>query len=438
MAHGRVRAVRRLVWADPLDVATGISARDGALCLLSDPAASGSRSFVAAQPDLWRTLELADGGLFDPLRDPGMDAGVIGLASYDAGARTATGARAPVWPDLILARYPAMLVFDHDAGALHAVGWGETGASADAACDGAATWLASARSPTVPEAPATAFEAEASPQAYLDAVAQVRERIAAGDLFQANVARAWGGVLGHEADPFEVFVRLTAGTKHAPTAPYGAFWRMGDRALVSNSPELFLACDRATGRIETRPIKGTRPRRSDPVEDAAEVADLLASAKDRAENLMIVDLMRNDLARVSAPGSVAVDRLFEIESYAAVHHLVSTISGRLAPGQGPAEVLEATFPPGSITGAPKHQAMKLIGTLEPPRGPWCGSLFVLDEAGDLTASVLIRTANFERTGGVWRFRTLAGAGIVADSEPQAELAETEAKISAVRRALYGA
>jgi len=433
----RVRVVRDLPWTDPLSVATGLSTREGALCLLSDPRAPGSRSFVAADPERIIVIDRVEGPLFEALRDPDMQAGVIGLASYDAGARPATGERDTIWPDLILARYGAMLVFDHDAGRLQAIGWGEGAGAAEANCDLAGGWIAAARTPDMPPPPATAFPAEAPPDAYRTAVERVVSRIAAGDLFQANIARGWSGELRPHADPFEVFVRLTLAPDAASTAPYGAFWRIGDRALVSNSPELFVACQRAAGRIETRPIKGTRPRHADPAADAAEAEALLASAKDRAENLMIVDLMRNDLARVCRPGSVIVDRLFQIESHPTVHHLVSTISGLLAEGQGPAEVLEATFPPGSITGAPKHQAMKVIAGLEPPRGPWCGSLFVLDADGDLTASVLIRTAAFERMGRTWRFRTLAGAGIVADSEPAAELAETDAKISALRQALTG-
>ncbi|MND79933.1 Aminodeoxychorismate synthase component 1 [compost metagenome] len=155
---------------------------------------------------------------------------------------------------------------------------------------------------------------------------------------------------------------------------------------------------------------------------------------------MIVDLMRNDLARTAVPGTVRVERLFEVESHPTVHHLVSTVTATARPGVGTAEVLEATFPPGSITGAPKHQAMKVIAGHEPPRGPWCGSLFGLGLAGDesLTASVLIRTASFELSEARWRFRALAGAGIVADSLPRAEREETEAKIRALREALTGA
>lgn len=266
-------------------------------------------------------------------------------------------------------------------------------------------------------------------------MADVVARIAAGELFQANIARAWSGRLEAGRDPFDVFLRLSA----ARGAAYGAFWRLGGRAIVSNSPELFLTFDGVDGRMETRPIKGTRPRDPDPAIDAVLAAELAASAKDRAENLMIVDLMRNDLARAARPGSVRVERLFEVERHPTVHHLVSTVSAQAADGFGPADVLEAAFPPGSITGAPKHQAMKVIAGHEPPRGPWCGSLFGLGLDGDqaLTASVLIRTAAFVQDAAGWGWRAQAGAGIVADSDPHAERLETEAKILALKEALVG-
>jgi para-aminobenzoate synthetase component 1 len=333
----------------------------------------------------------------------------------------------------MLARYPAMLAFDHQDRTVRVVARGDDETAAEAAAERADAWLAQAVDPAAPLAPAAAFGAEAPSEAYLAAVAEVKTRIAAGDLFQANIARAWSGMLRDEADPFDVMLRLAG-----RAAAYGAFWRLGDRAIVSNSPELFLTFDPGDGRIETRPIKGTRPRGADPAADAALAAELAASAKDRAENLMIVDLMRNDLSRVARPGSITVERLFEIESLPTVHHLVSTVSGQAASGVGPPDLLEATFPPGSITGAPKHQAMKVIAAHEPPRGPWCGSLFHIEADGRMTASVLIRTASFQRIDGRWTFRTLAGAGIVADSDPAAELAETDAKIRALREALTGA
>ena len=418
---------RPLAWRDPLAVAAGLAHGDGALALLSDGGAHGRWSWVGTEPD---RVQVGPVDAEDPFgRLEGFGPGTVGLAAYDLGARPATGPRPVVWPDLMLARYPALLRFDLHERTVAAVGRGETLDAAQAAADRAAAWVEALV--TVPNPPAASFETEADPAVYRAAVADVVARIAAGELFQANIARAWTGRLKPGAEPFDAFLRLQSGRASA----YGAFWRLGDRALVSNSPELFLDFDGR--RIETRPIKGTRPRGADPAADAALAAELLASGKDRAENLMIVDLMRNDLARAARPGSVRVERLFEIETLPTVHHLVSTVTAAPAPGVGPGQVLAVAFPPGSITGAPKHQAMKVIAGHEPPRGPWCGSLFLLGDGGALTASVLIRTAAFERDEAGWRFRTLAGAGIVADSDPAAELAETEVKISAIRQALTG-
>ena len=429
------RVVRTLDWVEPLAVAAGLADRAGALCLLSDGGPNGRRSWAACDPDRMTTVRMEADAPFAALASEGTDRFLVGLATYDAGAREATGDRGASfgdWPDLTLARYPAMLMFDHEARSVAAIGLGQDQAEAGAAADRAAGWIVSATPLRPGEPPAARFEPERPDRAYTDAVADVVARIAAGELFQANIARAWRGELKPGADPFDVFVRLAAGA-----APYGAFLRIGERVLISNSPELFLTFDPASRRIETRPIKGTRPRDPDPVVDAANADDLVASAKDRAENLMIVDLMRNDLSRIARPGSVAVDRLFALESFATVHHLVSTVTAEAEADAHPAQVLAAAFPPGSITGAPKHQAMRVIAGHEDPRGPWCGSLFLLDDAGALTASVLIRTIAFRREQGAWAFRTLAGAGIVADSDPGSELQETEAKISAIRRALTG-
>ena len=432
MSHGPDCVfIRDHPWVEPLHVVAGLGGGGGVLALLSDGGPGGRWSHVGAEPDRVSVGPVDDAALFAALRDPIFGPGTVGLAAYDAGARPATGRREAIWPDLMLARYPALLTFDHHGRSVRIIGRGVTQADAEAAAGRAEGWLGGAIRPEARPAPAEAFEIETSEAAYQDAVTDVVSRIAAGDLFQANIARAWSGVLKPDAEPFDVFLRLQRGR----ASPFGAYWRIGDRALVSNSPELFLAFDAATGRIEARPIKGTRPRGADPIQDAALAADLLASAKDRAENLMIVDLMRNDLARVAQPGSVRVENLFAVESHPTVHHLVSTVTARAAPGVSPADLMEATFPPGSITGAPKHQAMKVVAQHEPPRGPWCGSLFLIEADGGLTASVLIRTASFERNGGRWRFRTLAGAGIVADSDPEAECAETDAKISALRDAL---
>jgi len=375
--------VETLPWREPLATAAGLNRREGALALLAgagDPLAHGGRwSFVACEPDLTFTGRVDDAAPFQALRHPAYaGGGVVGLMSYDAGARPATGERGGDWPDLMLARYPALLAFDHRERRVRAIGRGADAEAARAQADRAAAWLDAAAPIKTPSPPSARVDEEGSGAAYEAAVADVVARIGAGELFQANIARAWTGRLDPGRDPFEVFLRLSAGRG----AAYGAFWRLGMRALASNSPELFLTFDAASGRIETRPIKGTRPRDPDPARDAALGAELSASAKDRAENLMIVDLMRNDLARAARPGSVRVERLFELESHPTVHHLVSTVTARAAEGVGPAGVMEAAFPPGSITGAPKHQAMKVIAGHELPRGPWCGSLFGLGRAGE--------------------------------------------------------
>jgi len=367
---------------------------------------------------------------------PPFQGGVVGLAAYELGDRIeALRLSRTDWPDLACARYPALLAFDHHARQVVAVGRGETEAEAQGRAREALAWLdvrpaANATGRPEPAGPLCADLAASDPGAYEAAVAQVVDRILSGEIFQANIARAWTGHLVAGADPFDLFTHLRA----ASPAPFSAYWRLPGRALVSNSPERFLKLDPA-GAIETRPIKGTRPRGRDAAEDQALAAELLASDKDRAENLMIVDLMRNDLARVSPPGSVKATELFRVESFANVHHLVSTVTARLAEGKGVADLLKASFPPGSITGAPKVQAMKVIAGLEPPRGPYCGSLFWAGVDGAFDSSVLIRTVGLVQDGQGWRLEARAGAGIVADSDPRGERLETEAKIAALKKAL---
>ena len=367
----------------------------------------------------------------DP-QGPPFQGGVVGLGAYELGDRVeALDLDRTGWPDLACARYPALLAFDHHARQVVAVGRGDTEGQATARARAALTWLAVPTAERAPVEGALCPDLAASDgDAYEAAVAEVVERIVGGEIFQANIARAWTGRLAVGADPFDLFVRL----RGQSPAPFSAYLRLPGRALVSNSPERFLKLDPA-GVIETKPIKGTRPRGHDPAQDAALAAELLASDKDRAENLMIVDLMRNDLARVSPPGSVRAPELFRVESFANVHHLVSTVTAQLAQGLGVADLLRACFPPGSITGAPKVQAMKVIASLETPRGPYCGSLFWAGFDGAFDSSVLIRTVGLIQDGEGWRLEARAGAGIVADSDPHGERLETEAKIAALRRAL---
>ncbi len=251
---------------------------------------------------------------------------------------------------------------------------------------------------------------------YESGVSRIREAIARGDLLQANLTRR------EEADFHGDAWSLYEDLCTAHPAPFAAYLEGPGFAVASCSPERFL--HRRGDRVEARPIKGTAPRGTDAAEDAALRARLAASAKDQAENVMIVDLMRNDLGRVAATGSVSVPELFALEPYASVWQMVSTVRARLRPGCGTADLLRACWPPGSMTGAPKVQAMRLIEALEPVRRGWyAGSIGYLDCRGRLDLSVVIRSATV--AGG--RVMLQFGGGIVADSAPEAEWDETVAK-----------
>jgi len=259
---------------------------------------------------------------------------------------------------------------------------------------------------------------------YLPRAQRVLDYIGAGDCYQANLTREFSAPFA--GDPWTFYRHL----HDTNPAPMGAYLEYPFGAVLSSSPERLLVVE---GReVVTRPIKGTRRRRADPREDAAAAAALVASEKDRAENVMIVDLLRNDLGKVCETGSVHVRGLCELESFATVHHLVSTIEGRLAPGRDALDALQACFPGGSITGAPKRRAMEIIDELEPHRREvYCGAIGYLTPAGRMDMNIPIRTTLCAR--GELRF--YAGGGIVADSTPEDEFEETEAKIAAIRRAV---
>jgi len=284
--------------------------------------------------------------------------------------------------------------------------------------------------PAPPEEPAIRAEirAELPREAYLDRIRRIRDYIYAGDIYQANFTQRFLGRLPEGLAPLTLYRRLRERTH----APFSAFMRIDDATcLLSVSPERFLKVDRS-GRIETRPIKGTRPRHPDPAIDARLGEELLDSEKDRAENLMIVDLLRNDLSRSAVVGSVSVPALNVLESFETVHHLVSTVEARLSPGLDALELLRRAFPGGSITGAPKIRAMEIIAELEAaPRGPYCGSAFWLDFSGGLDSSILIRSIVLADG----KIIIQAGGGIVADSDPQAEYDESLVKARAMIEAV---
>lgn len=256
------------------------------------------------------------------------------------------------------------------------------------------------------------------------AVARAVEYTHAGDCFQVNVAQR---LLAPWQDPLTLYGRL----RKRNEAPFAGYFDLGEYVIASASPERFLKVD-SLGHVETRPIKGTRARRADPEQDEKLRRELLSSPKDRAENVMIVDLLRNDLGKVCEYGSINVKKVCELESYRTVHHLVSEVVGKLRTGSTAIDLLRGAFPGGSVTGAPKVRAMQIIAELEPTvRGPYCGSLGYLGFDGSMDTNILIRT--FTLGGGYAQFPV--GAGIVADSDPSTEYDETLAKAEGLIRAL---
>lgn len=262
-------------------------------------------------------------------------------------------------------------------------------------------------------------------QRFLDGVARVHEYLRAGDTFQVNLSRAWRARFDGTPRPAALYASL----RKANPAPFAALLQQPGWAVASSSPERLLQV--RDGVAQTRPIAGTRPRVAGD-DDAARIAELLGHAKERAEHVMLVDLERNDLGRVCVPGSVCVDEMMTVESYAHVHHIVSNVSGRLRADVTPGRAIAALFPGGTITGCPKVRCMQIIAELEGvARGAYTGALGYLSRNGNLDSNILIRTMALEDERLVFR----AGAGIVVNSEPERELAETRAKARGLLRAL---
>jgi anthranilate synthase component 1 len=284
---------------------------------------------------------------------------------------------------------------------------------------------AAAGLPTLsPWQPPIAIE-EDQPRRYTDGVQRVLDYLAAGDVFQVNLSRGWHARFADSLDPAALFQRL----RENNPAPFAGIFAQRDWAVVSSSPERLVSV--RGDLVETRPIAGTRARFAGD-DDAERIRELVGHPKERAEHVMLIDLERNDLGRVCTAGSVEVDELMSVESYAHVHHIVSNVRGRLREGASPGEVIRAVFPGGTITGCPKVRCMQIIAELEAMgRGGYTGAMGWLNRDGDLDLNILIRSAEVE--GGTLRFRT--GAGIVTDSEPQRELEETRAKARGMLRAL---
>jgi para-aminobenzoate synthetase component 1 len=424
----------------------------------------GRYSFVAADPAAVVSRKGVDAG--DALNDvrrllapraaqaipdlPPFQTGALGYIAYEWG-RTLERIPAPRYddfdlPDVVFGIYDWAIAWDHEASrawvvardeankhrALDLVGDPEKIAEPSNTAASRPTQAPESRErpPSYPVDadwidPRLGLRSSFTHAGYLDAVNRVREYIYAGDIFQANLSQRFEAPLVES--PWDLYRRL----RTRNPAPFAAFIELPECAVLSASPERFMRVD-AIGRVETRPIKGTRPRGVGPEHDAALGRALTESAKDRAENLMIVDLIRNDLSRVCESGTVRVRELFALEHFATVHHLVSTVVGTLLPGLDGLDLLRASFPGGSITGAPKIRAMEIIAELEPSvRGVYCGAIGYLSVTGELDTNIAIRTA-LARDGRVY---LNAGGGIVADSDAEQEYQETFHKARGIIDAL---
>jgi anthranilate/para-aminobenzoate synthase component I len=378
---------------------------------------------------------LAAGGPDAP-RDPAFRLGWVGWLAYELGTLDEEGAGRvphPAHPVAVFLRVDRAVEFDHATGAvtllaLDAPDAGAWFAETTATLEAAARDAAMATDPFTPP-PASTLLRTATVRHDYDSYARLVEEckriIERGDAYQLCLTNEFGADYepGSEPDPLETYLRLRA----ASPSHHGGYLRAGDTALLSTSPEQFLAVtpDRT---VTTRPIKGTRPRGAGPVEDALLRAELAASEKERAENLMIVDLMRNDLSRVCAVGSVRVTELLEVESYKHVHQLVSTVEGTLADGVSGPDAVSACFPAGSMTGAPKRSAMSHLATLEQaPRGIYSGAFGYLSFDGSIDLAMVIRSIVL--TPG--RASVGSGGGITALSDAADEVEETRVKAAAL-------
>lgn len=438
-----------LPWKDPAEIAGILYRQPGFIWLDSaggEPA-SGRYSYMAVAPlsgfrwpqtgdddrfdaefrawkNNYRTETLANGSPFQ--------GGVIGYVSYDAASVWIPDFRSrhlPAMPETVaFALYDTVIAFDHVNRKLTLYSAGlsnpDVPPNARLARDRIAALAQKIGGSHRHEAETSLHRGDwalAPDQTdYVELVTQVQEAIRDGEVYQANIASLWTRPTNASVDDaFRAYLHLRTQTQ----AAFSAFGMVGARTLSSLSPERLVTMDRS-GHVRAEPIKGTSRRAADPFEDRKLAAALTNSEKDRAENIMIVDLMRNDLSRVCLPESVRVARLCDVETLPNLHHLVSTVAGQLQPGHDAIDLLGAIFPGGSVTGAPKSRAMEIIDALEPSaRGAFCGSLGYIGFDGACDFNIMIRTIEHLPEGA----RYWSGAGITLLSDPAAEWAEVQLK-----------
>lgn len=359
--------------------------------------------------------------------------GLVGYLGYELGGDQAGGASEGVHPKSQFMIVDRAMVFDHKAKTMYFIGLFET-------TEDFQNWHRAAllRLTLVGGEASSFLQATKEPmlisqtlrhekESYLELIRKAKDYIARGDVFQLCLTNQI--FIEHDANALKTYLQL----RETNPAPYGGYLKLGGLELVSSSPEKFLKVS-SSGKISSKPIKGTRPRSSDKDEDAKISAELAANEKERAENLMIVDLMRNDFGRVCASDSVMVEKLFEVESYATVHQLVSTLTGQLKPGESATSALAACFPAGSMTGAPKIRAVEILKELEgAPRDIYSGAFGYLGFDGSADFGMTIRTLVFEGSTASLG----VGGGITIDSDPESEFEETMLKSKALLQALGG-
>lgn len=332
--------------------------------------------------------------------------GIAGLISYDG--------------EIQVGLYTQLIATDHQANEHFFLYWGET---IEEAQDALIALLSRPPCETQFNGVELNWQSNFTRERFESAVEKVRQFIAAGDIFQANIAQRFSAKTPSNFDSFAHYLNL----RRINPAPYAAYMNGGNFTLTSASPERFLSCS-ANGEIITQPIKGTMPRFDDPEKDSASARALETSEKDRAENIMIVDLLRNDISAACEDNSVTVDALCELQSFARVHHLVSTIKGQLRENKNAIDLLEGAFPGGSITGAPKIRTMEIIQEIEQiQRGAYCGSMITIGFDGATESNILIRTLIHQNN----ELSFQAGGGITYASDPAAEYEETLDKAAAI-------
>ena len=324
-------------------------------------------------------------------------------------------------PDALALRCPAAVLFDKTEGRTIAVAEPGYGFLLETL---QADLQALPAQPPIPAWQAQGVCREEDPARFVQAVGKIHAYLNAGDVFQVNISRAWNGHYP-QADAHALYARLC----QLNPSPFAGILQFDSWSLLSSSPERLVSVNGDS--VQTRPIAGTRPRIAGD-DDAGRIRELIGHPKERAEHVMLIDLERNDLSRVCQAGSIRVDELMQIETYAHVHHIVSNVSGKLKPGVLPGDIIAAVFPGGTITGCPKVRCMQIIAELEGEgRGPYTGALGYLNGNGRMDLNILIRSLWLQGD----RIQLRAGGGIVADSEPQRELQETRAKAKGLLQAL---